>query len=694
MRWRWGSEAVFHVECRRSARGWGYHAYRAVAVAATLGLLAALVLSVPAAARFEVWPRLMRYAYGVVVIVEMALAIGLAPALTAGAVCEERRRCRLEELLVTDLDAREIVFGKFTAGLAGLAMVVGVLVPLLIMTAILGGLGPGEVVAASIVILGVAAVGSALALLLSIWARRSFESMATATLTLLALGLVAKTWAKCVGPPPLLIRATDVWAILLDPALKGFSIEWFVFVAGALATTAGLAAVAGWRLRPDGLRWKQFSGSVRRGRTRTRTLPSFAKGLVRLSLPIPGGRRTMPFLPAEGEGFATGDASAAPAIVRLAARLRDRFDCSMGRRLGMPEPTLDAAPVLWRAWRRGDSAWMSGVWLVYQVAAIGSAILYLDHWQEAMVNGYLVSAGLLLVGVSAATAWEDERGQGGFIPLLTTPLSSREIVRGKWWGAYRAVPSLAVLPTLIVLLRGLFWGQPLVALPMAAAAGALILAYGAVATGLGLLIGLREPRTGRAIAWTLAILLVANDAWPWFWSQVMGIHIIGADRWIYLPLAWVSPWMGTYLTTAWVFFLKREPELYRYVAAVPVWAVLLATIGWALRRSIERSFDRVTGRMPEGPDGENGFGAHSRSATDRRASDLASSTGSVMLRLGAEAWTATKLLGANGYLSPNSHQFSSATQRITHGAALVNAIAWIDDGEWPGWRIGLRGDTT
>jgi ABC-type transport system involved in multi-copper enzyme maturation permease subunit len=639
MRWRWGSEAVFHVECRRSARGWGFHAYRAVAVAATLGLLAALVLSVPVAARFEVWPRLMRYAYGVVVIVEMALAIGLAPALTAGAVCEERRRGRLEELLVTDLDAREIVFGKFTAGLAGLATVVGVLVPLLIMTALLGGLGPDEVVATSIVVLGVAAVGSALALLLSIWARRSFESMATATLTLLAIGLVAKTWAMYIGPPPLLIRATDVWAILLDPALTGFSIEWFVFIAEALATTAGLVAVAGWRLRPNGLRSKQFSGSVRWDRSLTR--PSFAKG----------------------------DASAAPVIGRLAARLRDRFDWSMGRRLGMPEPTLDAAPVLWRAWRRGDSAWMSGVWLVYQVAAIGSAILYLDHWQEAMVNGYLVSAGLLLVGVSAATAWEDERGQGGFIPLLTTPLSSREIVRGKWWGAYRAVPGLAVLPTLIVLLRGLFWGQPLVALPMAAAAGALILAYGAVATGLGLLIGLRQPRTGRAIAWTLAILLVANDAWPWFWSQVMGIHIIGADRWIYLPLAWVSPWMGTYLTTAWVFFLKREPELYRYVAAVPVWAVLLATIGWALRRSIERKFDRVTGRMPEGPDGENGFGAHSQSATDRRASDLASSTGSVILRLGAEAWTARTLLGADGFSWPNRHQFSSATQRITRAIA-------------------------
>jgi len=158
-----------------------------------------------------------------------------------------------------------------------------------------------------------------------------------------------------------------------------------------------------------------------------------------------------------------------------------------------------------------------------------------------------------------------------------------------------------------------------------------MLAYGSVATGLGLLIGLREPRTGRAVAWTLAILLGANDAWPWFWSQVMGIHIIGADRWIYLPLAWVSPWMGAYLTTAWVFFLKRQPELYPYIAVVPAWATLLAAIGRALRRSIERSFDRQTGRMPAGPDAE------SQSATDQPPSDLAAPTGSVMPRLEAKA---------------------------------------------------------
>jgi hypothetical protein len=297
----------------------------------------------------------------------------------------------------------------------------------------------------------------------------------------------------------------------------------------------------------------------------------------------------------------------------------------------MPEPTLDAAPVLWLAWRREESAWMSGAWLAYSVAAIGSVVISIAHWRAALVNGYLVSAGVLLVGVSAATAWDDERGRGGFVPLLTTPLASREIVRGTWWGAYRVVPRLAVLPTLVVLFRGLFWGQPLVALPMAAAAGALVLAYGAVATGIGLLIGLREPRSGRAISWTVALLLGANDAWPWFWSQVVGIHLIGADRPVYVLLAWVSPWMGSYLTTAWVSFLKREPGLYPYLVAVPVWATLLGAIGWALRRSIERSFDHLTGRMPAGSD------ADPRPETDQSPLHVAAPTGEGTLRLDAKA---------------------------------------------------------
>ena len=71
---------------------------------------------------------------------------------------------------------------------------------------------------------------------------------------------------------------------------------------------------------------------------------------------------------------------------------------------------------------------------------------------------------------------------------LDHPASTRSIVLGKWWGAFRPVPKLAVLPGLIAfgvavanlgLIAGIFYGMLITA---------LVLAYGAVVTSVGLAI--------------------------------------------------------------------------------------------------------------------------------------------------------------------------------------------------------------
>jgi hypothetical protein len=570
---RWDVAAVFTVSWRRSARGRGLYAWRSLAVLAALAVPMGVAASLASTEWGQLMPRFLRFAYQAVMTAELILAFGLAPAMTAGSVCDERRKGRLADVLVTDLSPREIVSGKLLAALAGLAMVVASILPALLLTSILGGIDPVEVVAGSIVVLGVGSVTASLSLLLSIRARRTVEAMTTAAASILAVSLMAYSWRRYIGPPPLWVRATSPWALLSDRAQSGFSTEWLVFVVLCLASTSALVALASWRLRPDGLRERVSAPPIRR-----------------MMDGHPSKRR---------DSTASRIASAFLSTLRVPSRSWDRFDRIVGRRLSMPDPTLDADPSLWRSWRRGESSWMRLVWLAYGVIAIGSAVLYVDQWHEAQVNGYLVSAGMLLVGVSAATAWDDDRGRDAFVPLLMTDLSAREIVRGAWWGCYRVVPRLAILPALIVLLRGLIWGQPLAALPMAVAAGALVLAYGTVAVGIGLWVGLREPRSGRAVAITLALLLLANDAWPWVWSQAFGVHIIGADRWSYVLLAWVSPWYASYLATAWVFFLKRQPELLSFLFSVPVWAAWLAAIGWLLRRSVERRFDRQAGRTPD-----------------------------------------------------------------------------------------------
>ena len=69
---------------------------------------------------------------------------------------------------------------------------------------------------------------------------------------------------------------------------------------------------------------------------------------------------------------------------------------------------------------------------------------------SAWVNGFQVSIGLLLLSVMASTSLAEERARGSMDLILTTPLSTGEIVIGKWLGAYRVVPLLAVLPALVI----------------------------------------------------------------------------------------------------------------------------------------------------------------------------------------------------------------------------------------------------
>ena len=66
----------------------------------------------------------------------------------------------------------------------------------------------------------------------------------------------------------------------------------------------------------------------------------------------------------------------------------------------------------------------------------------------AIVNGFQVAVGLLLLSVTAATSLAEERARGSLDLLLSTPLSTRQIVLGKWLGAFRVVPLLVILPAL------------------------------------------------------------------------------------------------------------------------------------------------------------------------------------------------------------------------------------------------------
>src|SRR5262249_41573244 len=173
-----------------------------------------------------------------------------------------------------------------------------------------------------------------------------------------------------------------------------------------------------------------------------------------------------------------------------------------------PAPSLDCQPVLWREWHRNQpTIWGASIWAMYFLSAFGFTVLAicqspgvgLGRDIAPLVNAFQVAIGLLLLSVTSVTGLSEERVRGTLEILLTTPVSTKSIVRGKWWGAYRAVLPQAVLPVALVgasAASGNFWGMVLIA--------GLILAYGAAVTSVGLAMAIWVAKPGRAIALSVA----------------------------------------------------------------------------------------------------------------------------------------------------------------------------------------------
>ena len=159
---------------------------------------------------------------------------------------------------------------------------------------------------------------------------------------------------------------------------------------------------------------------------------------------------------------------------------------------GLPGPSLDANPVLWREWHaRRPTLWGVILWVLYAVLAVTctatiaslTASSVSGRWvAAAFLNAMQVAAGMLLLSISAASALGEERVRGSLDVLLATPLSRRSIIWGKWWGTFRAVPVLAVPPGLATASVARHHGHwPGVVLVVG-----LVVAYGAALTSLGL----------------------------------------------------------------------------------------------------------------------------------------------------------------------------------------------------------------
>jgi len=546
---RWGPGPVFAADCMTTARRWQVYAGRAALVAAVLAGLTLVWLNRFAGRVFTSHQELAEVGaafFHAVMGVELILVLAVVPAAAAGAICKDKVRGGLTLMMATDLSDAEIVLGRFASLMVTVVGVVACGLPTLAITASLGGVDPGEAVGGTLVVVGVAVLGVAVALTYSVWATKPHEALMATYATWAVWLTAALVWAGLPHAPriPGLLFYTNPISLIFAEGRTASSMPFAgraVFFAGCLAVSAVLAAASTWRLRPVVLR--QSSRPARRDVSRRR------KGRRRLW---------------------TGE---------------------------VPAGVLDRDPVLWREWhRRRSSPWVRAIWWLYAVLSTLFTLIALVTGGDlaTAVAAIVVSFGLLLVSVTSATALAEERALGGLDVLMASPLTTRAIVIGKWRGAYSVVPRLAILPGLLAFGSALHKDYVLFSLPFAALIVGLVLAYGAVVTSIGLALATWQPRPGRAVALGVAAYLAQVFLYP---AVHLSTRPLGPDDTLFL---WVSPFFGMVIPFAWVAWPGPWFSFEKFLA-IPVWITLTAAVAFGIRWWTLANFDRLVGRVSERP---------------------------------------------------------------------------------------------
>ena len=548
MAFRGGLGPVFAYEWLTATRRWQMYAGRTVFVGLLLvGLVFVWINSFHERAgltSYRAQAEIGRTFFQTLVFTELVMVMLAAPAAAAGAICLDKARGTLLHVLVTDLSDAEIGLGKLAARLVPVLGLVACSLPVLALGTLLGGTDPVALTGSFLVIVGVTVFGCTLALTFSVWGKKTHE---------------------------VLLATYVVWAI------------WVVAIPG-LFVVNGITSFPGWLLKtnPIGLTVAAHDPS-------SPSSPGVADQLLFLAATLLISAALL----------ALAVARLRPAIIHQWGRSEQSGSPRLRRGYGYG-PTLDGNPVLWREWhRRRPSRWARIIWRLYIALAVGfSAVAISMAWQGGrgsdpvgVISGFVASIGLLLLSVSAATSLAEERAMGSIDVLLATPLRTSSIVWGKWWGTYRTVPLLAILPGMVAVAlanqTGRWLGPPLVVVE--------ILAYGAAVTSLGLALATWVGRLSLALALCVgAVVGVTVGAIPVAMVLFRGAGHLGPCA------AMASPVFGVGYFSAMIGAppsRNYEPDF----AAAMFWSGFYATAAGGLLAATLLTFDRCLGRRPDRP---------------------------------------------------------------------------------------------
>jgi ABC-type transport system involved in multi-copper enzyme maturation permease subunit len=464
-------------------------------------------------------------------IVQFVAVVLLTPAYVGGAIAEEKERKTLEFLLATDLQNSEIVFGKLAARVGNLALFLLTGLPVLSLMQFFGGIDPGFLLVSFAATALTAASLAGLSILNSTMRRRARDAI---VLTYFAVFGYAALTGLSVFLKFMLIHFGKVYTIL--PAFS-FTFAGHFFDFGGIDTTdlfdwfnvgnpifgminvgqAFGARVIGYEeVMLDELRkyaiWHglvmavSLSWAVLRLRAVALTQGGSAKRVKRVRRVVkrrPVGRRPMLWKEIHVEGNPRfGWAGYAFVMLLVAASF-----VPVGLMIYFVFFDVNGRLQQFRG----------GAWEEFGRE--------MNVWLRAM-NGIVGSLMLLAVAVRGASAVSGERDRDTLNSLLTSPLSTGEIIWAKWWGALSSIrPLLWWLGSIwaVALLSG---AVHIVALPLNVILWAAPAAFFAV---VGLWYSTVCKTTLRATTWSLVTAILAG-----------GAHWVCMGMCCFLPLSLVA----------------------------------------------------------------------------------------------------------------------------------------------------------
>jgi hypothetical protein len=123
--------------------------------------------------------------FGTVVLLELLLLSFIAPGLTAGAITSERERQTFDLLRTTLLSARSLVLGKLGAAFSYLFLLILTALPIQSLAFILGGVGMGEMVVSSLMLVVTAFFYCTLGIFFSSYMKRTLSATVSSYATVL-----------------------------------------------------------------------------------------------------------------------------------------------------------------------------------------------------------------------------------------------------------------------------------------------------------------------------------------------------------------------------------------------------------------------------------------------------------------------------------------------------------------------------